>query len=113
MVKFNKERTEKSLAENLAVTIPTLETTGNRTHVDVLTRSRNPTVYKQVPIEFLDPIHPAGVGDTVTIIRGEGIGGKYRVAKVEDAHYHVVDPEQESMLPYRMKRSWLASLSRM
>jgi hypothetical protein len=74
MVTFTKEWAGGTLFGRLGFTLPS-SNGGIRTHVDVQMRDRLSTVRTNIPIQFLDPVHPQGPQELVVVIKGDSITG--------------------------------------
>jgi hypothetical protein len=99
MVQFSKDWKGGLFTKQLGITLPTNveHKERKRTHVDVQARSRSCAVHERVPVEYLDPVRPAGAGDTVTIVDGPGVGGVYRVKGVKGEMFDITHAEDSSI----------------
>jgi hypothetical protein len=110
MVLFSKDWRGGQFEKHLGITLPTEaeDKDRKRTHVDVQARSRSCTVHEKVPVEYLDPVRPAGVGDVVTIVGGPGVGGVYRVQGMQGEMFDLADVDDASIPPFPMFKTDLA-----
>jgi hypothetical protein len=111
-VTFSKDWRGGQFTKNLGVTLPTnVEAKeGKRSHVDVQARCRSLTVHEKVPVEYLDPVRPAGVGDTVVIVYGPGVGGVYLVKGVRGEWFDLAYAADSSVPLDTRHRTALAAL---
>jgi hypothetical protein len=112
MVTFSKDWRGGQFTRNLGITLPTnvKAKEGKRTHIDVQMRSRSCAVHEKVPVEYLDPVHPNGVGETVTIIDGPGVGGLYLVKGVRDEMFDLAYVKDSSVPSDMRHRTGLATV---
>jgi hypothetical protein len=58
-----------------------MEEESTATHVDVRMKDRHLTLHNNVPIGYVRPLHPVGIGERVIVIQGESVGSIYSVKK--------------------------------